>query len=241
MTAVQTPAPSKPIGEGQNYGIEELYDGGTEASIDIVFVHGLTGNAYDTWLYKDTNVHWPSDLLKQDIPDARILSFGYDADIVNFWNPASNSKVSNHAEQMVGDLVRKRERTNTESRKIIFVAHSLGGLIVEHAINHSRSAAERHPRQIEQYTAGIVFLGVPHCGSDLAAWASIGTRMVSILRRANKDIVDVLKPGSEILRLVEKGFRSILSLRQDEGSKISVVCFYEELPVIGVGEVRILV
>ena len=238
LTAAKVQTPSRPIGEGQNYGITELYDGGTEASIDIVFVHGLTGNAYNTWLHKDTNVYWPGELLKQDIPDARILSFGYDADIVKIWNTASKSKLSNYAENMVGGLVRKRERTNTQSRKIVFVAHSLGGLVVEHAVNHSRSAAEDRPRQIEQHTAGILFLGVPHCGADLAAWASFGTRMISIVRRANKDIVEVLEPGSEMLRLIEKGFHNILSLRKDEGSKIFITCFYEELPVVGIGEVR---
>lgn len=205
--------------------------------MDIVFVHGLTGNAYNTWLHKDTRVHWPSQLLRQDIPDARILSYGYDADIVNFWNPASNSRLSSHAENMVGDLVRKRERTSTETRQILFVAHSLGGLVVEQALSHSRNAVERFLHQIEHCTTGIVFLGVPHCGADLASWAVFGTRMISVLKRANEDILGVLKPGSEMLRMVEKGFHNILRLRKDEGSEIFVTSFYEELHVVGVGEV----
>ena len=68
---------------GKNYDIKTLYDHGKEAYVDIVFVHGLTGNAYNTWLDKETGVHWPSKLLEQDIPESRILSFGYDADVVN--------------------------------------------------------------------------------------------------------------------------------------------------------------
>ncbi|KAL9126778.1 MAG: hypothetical protein Q9217_004226 [Psora testacea] len=144
-SATNTQASLAPIGEGQNYGVKVLYDGSTEASVDIVFVHGLTGNTYNTWLHKGTRVHWPSELLRQDMPDARILSFGYDADIVNFWNPASNSRLSNHAENMVGGLVRKRERTNTESRKILFVAHGLGGLVTEHAVSYSRNTADKVP------------------------------------------------------------------------------------------------
>ena len=74
------------IGKGQNYGIKVLYDGGTEACVDIVFVHGLTGNSNSTWLHEGTGVHWPSDILKQDLADARILSFGYDADILHFYS-----------------------------------------------------------------------------------------------------------------------------------------------------------
>lgn len=123
-----------------------LHDNGKDACVDIVFVHGLTGNAYSTWLHKETGIHWPSQLLGQDVPDSRILSFGYDADVVNLLGggPASNSRLSNHAESLVGKLVRERERSGTETRKIIFVAHSLGGLVTEQALTHSRNSAERH-------------------------------------------------------------------------------------------------
>ena len=213
-----------------------LYDGGPDATVDIVFVHGLTGNAYDTWLHKDSKVHWPRDLLKQDLPSSRILSFGYDADIVSCWSPVSNNRLSNHAENMVGDLVRKRERTDTEKRRIIFIAHSLGGLVVEHALSHSATAAEAHLHQIERCTAGIIFLGVPHCGADLAAWGGFVTRMASLLMPTNKDIIMILKPGSEMLRLVENNFHSMIRQRE-LGSKIKITCFYEELPVTGLGEV----
>lgn len=117
------------------------------------------------------------------------------------------------------------------------MAHSLGGLVVEKAICHSRGSVEPALRQVERDTAGVVFLGVPHCGADLAAWASMGTRMLRAIRHANQGIVDVLTPGSEMLREVERSFQSILSFRKDEGSAIRVTCFFEELPVAGVGEV----
>jgi len=236
-TVAPTSAPVAAIGKGQNYGIKILCDGGSEAAVDIVFVHGLRGNAYTTWLHEDTGIHWPSQLLYKDIPDARILTFGYDADVVNLWNPASVSRLTNHAENLVGDLVRRREFTNTEVRPILFVAHSLGGLVTEHALNYSRTAIEKHLHQIERYTQGVVFLGVPHCGSDLAAWASFGTRIVNVLDRANKEIVGVLKPGSEMLCVVQQGFHNLLRRRKDEGAEFAITCFFEELPIKGLGEV----
>ena len=207
-TATNIPVPPGPIGEGQNYGIKELYNGGTEASVDIVFVHGLTGNAYNTWLHKETGIHWPSKLLGQDIPDSRILSFGYDADVVNILGggPASYSRLSNHAESLVGQLVRARQWNETETRKIIFVAHSLGGLVTEQALTHSKNSAEPHLNQVERYTIRIVFLGVPHCGSNLEAWAIFGRRIISILKRINKNILSVLNPNSEMLHMVENSF-----------------------------------
>ena len=225
------------VEEGKNYGIKTLYDHGKEACVDIVFVHGLNGNAYNTWLDKETEVHWPSKLLGTDIPESRMLSFGYDGKLVNILacGPASSNRLSNHAESLVGKLVRERERSDTVTRKIIFVAHSLGGLVTEQALTHSKNSAEKHLNQIERCTTGIVFLGVPHCGSDLEAWATVGRRMVSILTRTNKDIVNILNPDSEMLHMVENNFHTILRQRKDD--PIEVTCFYEELAVKGIGEV----
>ena len=85
--------------------------------------------------------------------------------------------------------------------------------------------------------AGIVFLGVPYCRADLGSWTSFSTRIINVLKRANKDIVEVLKLGSEMLRVVEKNFYNILRLRKEEGSKISIIYFYKELPIIGIREI----
>ena len=79
----------------------------------IVFIHGLTGDSYQTWLHERSNTYWPVHLLSKDIHRARIFKFGYDADVVNFWNPASQNRISNHAENLLGALVRYRERTDT--------------------------------------------------------------------------------------------------------------------------------
>ena len=236
-TAPKFKGPSLTIGKGQNYGVRVLFDSGNSAYVDIVFVHGLTGDAYNTWLHKETGVHWPSELLGQDIPDSRILSFGYDADVVNILGggPASNSRLSNYAESLVGKLVRERERSQTERRKIIFVAHSLGGLVTEQALTHSKNSAEPHLNQVERHTIGIVFLGVPHCGSDLEAWATVGRRMISIFKRTNKDILSVLNPDSEMLHMVENSFHT--NLRQRKYDPIGIVGFYEEHAMVGVGEV----
>ena len=47
----------------------------------IVFVHGLRGGIESTWT-KD-GVTWPRDLLKLDIPQSRIFSFGYDSAVIH--------------------------------------------------------------------------------------------------------------------------------------------------------------
>jgi len=61
--------------------------------------------------------------------------------------------------------------------------------------------------------------------------------MVDLFKRANSDIIEVLRPGSEMLRMMKNGFHNILKLRKNKESEISITCFFEELDVTGVEEV----
>ena len=58
-------------------------------------------------------MYWPATLLSRDVPNSRILSFGYDADVVNFWSPTSQNRIGNHALNMLGGLTRLREKSDT--------------------------------------------------------------------------------------------------------------------------------
>ena len=217
--------------QSKSYGIKTRHSPAPDEDLiaDIVFVHGLTGSADSTWTSQKDDIHWPSQLLCQDIIDVRISTFGYDADVVSLWNPVSQNRLRNHAENLLGSLVRMRERTSTEALNIIFVAHSLGGLVVQSSLGVSRESTEPHLRQLEACTVGICFLGTPHLGSDLAQWGRLGALLAKTFRRANTDIVKVLSPGSEMLAATQERFFNILNRRLGEGSKISITCFYEEL------------
>src|SRR5271154_6866626 len=43
--------------------------------LDIVAVHGITGDAYDTWTHKNGKL-WLRDFVPEDFPGARVFSFG---------------------------------------------------------------------------------------------------------------------------------------------------------------------
>ena len=113
----------------------------------LVFVHGLTGDSERTWREKESDCFWPGDLVPTDLSNARIFTYGYDADIVHFWGQAWQSRINDHANTFLSALANQRLRTETvgavsqnfnkilsnsqEERPLIFVAHSMGGLLVE--------------------------------------------------------------------------------------------------------------
>jgi hypothetical protein len=53
-------------------------------------------------------------------------------------------------------------------RPIIFITHSMGGLLVKQMLRSARDFGKW--RAIAQKTRGIVFLSTPHSGSDMASW-----------------------------------------------------------------------
>jgi hypothetical protein len=87
-----------------------------DAIVDIIFVHGLTGNSHGTWFDAKSGVHWPSTILVDDVLDARIFCFGYDADVTSFWGHSSRNRLAEHAKALMGDVVREREETDTVRR-----------------------------------------------------------------------------------------------------------------------------
>ncbi|KAI9720681.1 MAG: hypothetical protein M1835_004022 [Candelina submexicana] len=228
-------APTTPTTTQKTFGLKVLYEPASPsgAVTDICFVHGLTGGWDTTWTAEDSTEPWPKTLLSQDISDVRILSWGYDADIINLWNPASNNRVANHAQNLNGDLARKRDES--EHRKLIFVVHSLGGLLVEEALYLSWNSPDEHIRQVARSTVAIAFLGTPHHGADKAAWGKSGLRLASLTGRPNEDMMGLLAPGSEMLASIQNRFHSNLRIRREENNEVAITCFYEEYgyPVIG--------
>jgi hypothetical protein len=50
----------------------------------LVAIHGLNGDAIDTWTHQKTRVMWLKDLLPEALPNIRIMTFGYNARFKNF-------------------------------------------------------------------------------------------------------------------------------------------------------------
>ena len=105
---------------GHMYGVRVLHSPQNPV-VDIVFVHGLNGNPYKTWMEPEKGVYWPVHLLPKDVPNARIMTFGYDADWKNskglesFFQPVGTCSLTDHAVALVSDLTGKRVEASAVS------------------------------------------------------------------------------------------------------------------------------
>ncbi|KAL2204237.1 hypothetical protein CC79DRAFT_1389020 [Sarocladium strictum] len=211
------------------------------ATVDICFVHGLTGDRDDTWTANGQSEPWPKTLLpKALLPQqqhnlrARILTYGYDAYVVRK-STASTNRLREHADNLLNDLVMDRDMNGGTSRPLIFVAHSLGGLVCKKAVLASRSHPDKHLQDLFQSLRGIVFMGTPHKGSWMASWAKFPAAALKVFKSTNASILDILETKNQLLQDIQDDFWAMIREQREGGRRLDVSCFFEELPIAGVG------
>ncbi|KAI0477594.1 P-loop containing nucleoside triphosphate hydrolase protein [Xylariaceae sp. FL0804] len=101
-------------------------------------------------------------------------------------------------------------RSTAEDRMtpIVFVAHSMGGLVVKLAINMAHTNHERH-EDILTNTKGCIFLAVPFRGADVAWWAqnvSLIARALSFGRAGNSSFTGALTRNSNQWMKISRDF-----------------------------------
>jgi protein SERAC1 len=89
-------------------------------------------------------IYWPRDLLAHDLKEARIISWGYDVDVARPFHHSSQASIFDHSENLLTDLRNLRVDTVAAVRPIIFVCHSLGGLVVKEVYIFFLSDASSH-------------------------------------------------------------------------------------------------
>lgn len=95
-------------------------------AVDIIAIHGLGGNWDTTWTDPKTGVNWLKSLLVEDIPKARIMSYGYNS---KEYFSKSNANIQDFALDLLVDYKSYRTSVAEKSRPVIFLCHSLGGIV----------------------------------------------------------------------------------------------------------------
>jgi hypothetical protein len=96
-------------------------------------------------------------------------------------------------------------------------------------------------QNILRSTCGIIFMGTPHNGAGIARWAEILAESIGLLKQTNPRLVKALKSDSKVLTRIQQGFYTMIRARNEEGLQpIPITCFFEELPLPGLGFVSLI-
>jgi pimeloyl-ACP methyl ester carboxylesterase len=152
----------------------------------IVFVHGLFGDADSTWRYS-TTIYWPK-LLLGDVAfqDSDIYVAAYSSPY--FGNTMDLDEIATDLNtRLIADNVFSKHR------EVIFVCHSLGGLVVQRLLLKFRE----HNQQVPF----IYFFATPETGVEIAKLASLFS---------SDPLLGVLLPGdaNEYLQSMETDWKA---------------------------------
>ncbi|CAN0922254.1 Protein SERAC1 [Linum grandiflorum] len=132
--------------------------------IDVIFVHGLRGGPFKSWRISEDKTStksglvekideeagklgtfWPGEWLSADIPRARLFTLKY--------------------KEVSSMLLEKLVAAGIGNRPVVFVTHSMGGLVVKQILHKAKT---ENINNLVNNTVGIVFYSCPHFGSKLA-------------------------------------------------------------------------
>lgn len=163
---------------------------------DVVFVHGLDGDARETWHPRGKpEDFWPS-WLGEEHPGLGIWTLGY---------AVSSSAWKGHSMPLVDRATHTLDLFELDgigSRPVVFICHSLGGLLVKQVLRTAWDSTRPAIRALAENTRAIMFLSTPHSGSDIASWL----KHVGTLVRATVS-VDELRAHDSKLRELNMWYR----------------------------------
>src|SRR5690349_5435675 len=198
--------------------------------IDIVAVPGLGADPSRSFGSETPRgLNWLSDEregIRSDIPKSRVLLYHYDSRWLGA--QAKEQTIYNVAILLLESIVEKRKGKDEVARPLVFLAHSMGGLVVAKALALAAQQRDKieYMRVIECF-AGAIFFGTPFGGSSSQAKAYL---LATFLEKVNRAV------PSQLLQLLDPDRDSLEELRRDfvnlalKEPKAKLVCFYELEP-----------
>ncbi|KFY10411.1 hypothetical protein V492_05039 [Pseudogymnoascus sp. VKM F-4246] len=192
-------------------------------SIDIVVVHGLNGTSHGTWTHENGNL-WLEDLAK-DFPGARVFTYGYASEI---YFTRGTGNIGTFSLGLLNDLKGGRISKTDQARPIIFICHSMGGIVVKNALITAK-LDDRDFGTITKSVVGIAFLATPHRGSSQAEFPALLASAVNITLTGTSRYVGSMR--SDLIKSLEKdseGLNDISTNFRNQMRDIKIASFTEQ-------------
>jgi tetratricopeptide (TPR) repeat protein len=179
------------------HGIANTSESSRDA--DVVFVHGLGGTSHATWRHgiegSAGHFFWPASLA-EDLPRCGVWTVGYPAGLTALGKPGMI------IEKRAGNLAQKLANAGLGARPLVFIAHSMGGLVLKSLIVGSQTLADADRKRIVGMIRCIVFCATPHRGSAFADAAGV----LGAFFGGSQDHVDEMRANAEPLDILHDEF-----------------------------------
>ncbi|KAI9891067.1 MAG: hypothetical protein M1814_003418 [Vezdaea aestivalis] len=181
--------------------------------LDCIAITGLNGHAFGSFKQRSGNYMWLRDTLPTDLPGARIMTYGFDSHMHKSESFQDLESLATALRNSLDLNLIKRSSKSNQPTPLVFIAFSLGGLILKQALIQMGKGGKNQTLFKSVY--GILFFGVPNQGLNV-------TSLLPMVKgQPNEQFIHMLGK-SQLLRDQCRDFRDTFDFRDSE-----IVCFYE--------------
>ncbi|KAK4077349.1 uncharacterized protein Triagg1_3681 [Trichoderma aggressivum f. europaeum] len=177
-----------------------------EHHYDCIVMSGLASHPMGSWQPhgKNKSFMWIRDALPHLVPKVKFILYGYDTKL-------AGSKSFQTVPDIALSLIHTLQQggwAGTDPRKLLFFAHSLGGIVLKEALRMLADSSVRDELILNR-TRGAIFFGVPSQGLD------VSDLQVMLQGQPNKDaLVKEISDESPFVRVLEEQFSGISHLQK---------------------------
>lgn len=171
------------------------------------------------------------DWLPEEYPNIRIIGLNYESSISE-WSPGLicpcdkiKSSLHHRSEEFLQTLAVSGVGRDCP---VIWVGHSMGGLVAKSIIVQSINSSDPNMRAIGENTRAILFLGTPHKGSPVAKLK----QHVEMIFSPSIEVKELQENGAYLLKLHEQFQQSLTHFKKPiqivsiaEGSPTAITAF----------------
>ncbi|KAK8148548.1 hypothetical protein G3M48_009867 [Beauveria asiatica] len=209
------------------YGMTTLFAPPPEDhKLDIIVVSGLGGHAFGSFKERGGSHMWLRDSLPYDITDkvtkrpmARVIVYGHRSHVAHSTTIQGYSDISASFLHSLRPLA-----AETPTTPIMFIGHSLGGIIIKQALVCIATSETQHHTlgRLLRATRAIIFFAVPHSGMRIEALIEMTDPS------SNGPLISSLScENSPALQTLRDEFKKLCDKKQNPLGDCRFFCFYE--------------
>ncbi|KAI1749840.1 hypothetical protein F4782DRAFT_511720 [Xylaria castorea] len=165
---------------------------------DCIAISGLASHPFGSWQPKasDKTFMWIRDALPKHIHGIRAVIYGYETRLAE---SQSFERIKDLANKLIA-LLMTYGWGSRSSKPIIFLAHSLGGLVLRDALRQLSDSSTAEYKTLLGLFRGALFFGVPNLGIEQDSFQAI------VRSNPNDILIDDIRHGSNYLRRLNDYF-----------------------------------
>ncbi|TRX90263.1 hypothetical protein FHL15_008808 [Xylaria flabelliformis] len=165
---------------------------------DCIAISGLASHPFGSWQPKnsDKTFMWIRDVLPKHVYGIRAVVYGYETRLAE---SRSFERIKDLASRLIA-LLTTYGWGSRSSKPIIFLAHSLGGLVLRDALRQLSDSSTAEYKTLSRLFRGALFFGVPNLGIEQDSFQTI------VQGNPNDTLIDDIRHGSNYLRRLNDYF-----------------------------------